>query len=141
MSVPAIVGSALVQLLLLPLWLVSLYPGAILYFLPPMFMPGREDRYYKLYDQAMQLIVNALVLLPVCLLAALLVLGLVWGWWWQALVWIVLWYPLSLFAWYEGQWMRRTIEQVRLRCRKAQTARLDGLYDKMYNLVKKLINK
>ena len=141
MSAPAIVGSALVQLLLLPLWLVSLYPGAILYFLPPMFMPGREDRYYKLYDQAMQLIVNALVLLPVCLLAALLVLGLVWGWWWQAVVWILLWYPLSLFAWYEGQWMRRTIEQIRLRCRKAQTARLDGLYDKMYNLVKKLINK
>ena len=104
-------------------------------------MPGREDRYYKLYDQALQLIVSALVIIPVFMLATLLVLGLVWGWWWQAVVWILLWYPLALFAWYVGNWMRRTIEQITLRCHKAQTAELDGLYDKLYKLVTKLISK
>ncbi|MBP5290173.1 MAG: 1-acyl-sn-glycerol-3-phosphate acyltransferase [Paludibacteraceae bacterium] len=141
MSPLAIAASVLVQLALLPLWIVSLFPSGIMYFIPPLFMPGREDRYYKLYDQALQLIVSALVIIPVFMLATLLVLGLVWGWWWQAVVWILLWYPLALFAWYVGNWMRRTIEQITLRCHKAQTAELDGLYDKLYKLVTKLISK
>jgi len=141
MSPLAIAGSLLVQLALLPLWIVSLFPSGIMYFIPPLFMPGREDRYYKLYDQALQLIVSVLVLIPVFTLTTLLVLGLVWGWWWQAVVWILLWYPLALFAWYVGLWMRRTIEQITLRCHKAQTAELDGLYDKLYKLVNELISK
>lgn len=141
MSPLAIAGSMLAQLALLPLWIVSLFPSAILYFVPPMFMPGREDRYYKLYDQALQLIVSVLVLIPVCVLATLLVLGLVWGWWWQAVVWILLWYPLAFFAWYVGIWMRRTIEQLTLRCHSKKAAHLQGLYDKMYKLVNKLIGK
>jgi len=141
MSPLAIAASVLVQLALLPLWIVSLFPSGIMYFIPPLFMPGREDRYYKLYDQALQLIVSVLVIIPVFILATLLVLGLVWGWWWQAVVWILLWYPLALFAWYVGNWMRRTIEQITLRCHKAQTAELDGLYDKLYKLVTKLISK
>ena len=141
MSSLAIAGSVLVQLALLPLWIVSLFPSGIMYFIPPLFMPGREDRYYKLYDQALQLIVSVLVIIPVFVLTTLLVLGLVWGWWWQAVVWILLWYPLALFAWYVGLWMRRTMEQITLRCHKAKTAELDGQYDKLYKLVTKLISK
>ena len=141
MSVPAIVGSVLVQLALLPLWIVSLFPSAIMYFVPPMFMPGREDRYYKLYDQAMQLIVTLVVIMPIFSLTALLVLGLVWGWWWQAVVWILLWLPMAIFAWHEGQWMHRTIEQIRLRCHKEEASKLDALYEKLYKLLKKLIRK
>ena len=141
MSVPAIIGSALVQLALLPLWLVSLFPGAIFYFVPPTLMPGKEDRYYRIYTVTMQFCITLLVLLPLCALATLLVLGLVWGWWWQAVVWIVLWYPMMLFAWYEGLWMRRTKEQITLRCHKKDALKLLALYKKLYNLVDKLIGK
>ena len=141
MSPLAICGAALVQLALLPLWIVSLFPSAIMYFIPPMFMPGKEDRYYKLYTQAMQFIVSLVVIIPIFSLVAILVLGLVWGWWWQAIAWVILWFPLALFAWYDGMWMRRTIEQIRLRCHKQQAAKLDGLYNKFYSLVKQLIRK
>jgi hypothetical protein len=72
-------------------------------------------------------------------LAILLVLGLVWGWWWQAVLWIALLYPLALFAWYEGQWMRRTWEQLSMRLHKAKTQKLHDLYNRFYGLVKKLI--
>ena len=141
MSLPAIFGSLLVQLALLPLWIVSLFPSAIFYFVPPMFMPCKEDRYYRVYIPTMQYVVTLLVLFPLCVIVTLLVLGLVWGWWWQALVWIILWYPMALFAWYDGLWMRRTFEQIVLRCHKRETAHLDGLYDKIYKLVNKLISK
>ena len=39
--------SVLAQILMLPLWIFSLFPSAIMYFIPPMFMPGKEDPYYK----------------------------------------------------------------------------------------------
>ena len=141
MSVPAIIGSVLVQLALLPLWIVSLFPSAIMYFVPPMFMPGKEDRFYKIYTQAMQYIVALVVIVPIFALTALLVLGLVWGWWWQAVVWILLWLPLGIFAWHMGQWMRRTCEQIVLRCHKKDASRLGTLYQKLYKLTNKLISK
>ena len=134
----ALCAAFLVQLLLLPLWIFSLYPCAIMYYIPPMFMPGKEDRYYKVYTQSMQTIVSILVVVPLFFLLTLLVLGLVWGWWWQALVWIAMWLPLGIFAWYQGSWMRRTFEQIVLLCNKRKATKLDKLYDKLYSLVHKL---
>ena len=131
--------SVLAQILMLPLWVFSLFPSAIMYFIPPMFMPGKEDPYYKVYTQSMQFIVSILILIPVNVLAILLVLGLVWGWWWQAVLWILMLYPLALFAWYEGQWMHRTWEQLSMRLHKGKAKRLRALYERFYDLVKKLV--
>lgn len=130
--------SILAQIVLLPLWVFSLFPAGIMYFIPPMFMPGKEDPYYNVYTQAMQFILSIVILIPFNVLAILLVLGLVWGWWWQAVLWIILLYPLALFAWYEGQWMRRTWEQLSMRFHKAKTQKLHNLYNRFYDLVKKL---
>ena len=79
------------------------------------------------------------ILRPIFALTALLVLGLVWGWWWQAALWIVLQYPLMLFAWHDGMWMRRTWEQLCMRVFKSKANRLRSLYDRFYGLVKELI--
>jgi len=141
MSLFGIVGSLLVQIALLPLWIVSLFPWAICYYVPPMFVPGREDRNNKMFDQSLQFIVTMLVFFPLLALLTLLVLGLVWGWWWQALVWIVLWYPLAMFAWDYSQWVRRTYEQIVLRVRRTKATYLDTMYSKIYQLTKQLIDK
>lgn len=132
--------SILAQLVLLPLWVFSLFPMGIMYYIPPMFMPGKEDPYYKVYTQSMQLILSIVLLIPINVIAVLLILGLVWGWWWQALLWIVLWIPLGLFAWYDGSWMRNTWEQLSMRLHKTKNRRLHDLYERFYGLVKKLIN-
>jgi len=137
--VPVILLSLFAQILLLPLWLVSLFPSAIMYYIPPMFMPGKEDPYYRVYTQSMQFIVSLVILIPVFSLTALLVLGLCWGWWWQAILWIVSWYPLALFAWYEGQWMRRTWDSISLRCHKAGARQLAELYKSLYETVSTLV--
>ena len=132
--------SVLAQLVMLPLWVFSLFPSAIMYFLPPVFMPGKEDPYYRVYTQAMQFILSILILIPFNVLAILLVLGLVWGWWWQAVLWILLLYPLTLFAWHEGQWMHRTWEQLSMRLHKAKSRKLRDLYERFYGLVKNLMH-
>lgn len=137
-SLLAIAGSLLFQLLLLPLWLVSLFPWAICYYIPPMFVPGREDRNNKMFDQSLQFIVSIIVFVPLLALLTLLVLGFAWGCWWQALVWLALWWPLAMFAWEYSQWTRRTFDQIRLRRNRSEATRLDELYRTLYRLTKQL---
>lgn len=132
--------SVLLHILMLPLWLFSLIPCGIFYYIPPMFMPGKEDPYYKVYTQSMQLIVSVLVFIPLCVLAAILVLGLCWGWWWQAVVWILTWPLFGLFAWYYGSWMRQTFERVMMLTHPKQTKRLAELYNTFYKQANELIN-
>jgi len=140
-SLLAIACSLILQLALLPLWLVSLFPWAICYFVPPMFVPGREDRNNKMFDQSLQFIVSMIVFIPLLVLITVLVLGLVWGWWWQALVWIALWWPFAMFAWDYSQWVRRTFDQIRLRLHRSETTKLDTLYGTLYRLTKQLTDK
>lgn len=137
-SVIRLVLSALAQIALLPLWLFSLIPSAIMYYIPPMFMPGKEDPYYNVYTQSMQLILTVVLLLPIFSITTLLVLGLNWGWWWQAVVWIALWFPLGFFAWHEGLWMRSTWEQISMRIHRKKENKLRALYGRFYEMVKKL---
>ena len=133
-----IVLSVLAQLILLPLWVFSLFPSAIMYYIPPMFMPGKEDPYYKVYTQSMQLILTVVLLFPILSITTLLVLGLNWGWWWQAILWILLWFPLGFFAWHEGLWMRSTWEQISMRIHRKKANKLRALYGHFYEMVKKL---
>lgn len=137
-SVIRLVLSALAQLALLPLWLFSLIPSAIMYFIPPMFMPGKEDPYYKVYTQSMQFILTIVLLFPIFSITTLLVMGLNWGWWWQAVLWIALWFPLGIFAWYDGLWMRSTWEQISMRIHRQKGEKLRALYNRFYEMVNKL---
>jgi hypothetical protein len=137
-SVIRLVLSALAQLALLPLWLFSLIPSAIMYFIPPMFMPGKEDPYYKVYTQSMQFILTIVLLFPIFSITTLLVMGLNWGWWWQAVLWIALWFPLGIFAWYDGLWMRSTWEQISMRIHRKKAEKLRTLYNHFYEMVQKL---
>jgi hypothetical protein len=137
-SVIRLVLSALAQLALLPLWLFSLIPSAIMYFIPPMFMPGKEDPYYKVYTQSMQFILTIVLLFPIFSITTLLVMGLNWGWWWQAVLWIALWFPLGIFAWYDGLWMRNTWEQISMRIHRNKGKKLQALYHHFYEMVQKL---
>jgi 1-acyl-sn-glycerol-3-phosphate acyltransferase len=133
-----IVLSMLAQLVLLPLWVFSLFPSAIMYYIPPMFMPGKEDPYYKVYTQSMQFILTIVLLFPIFSITTLLVLGLNWGWWWQAILWILLWFPLGIFAWHEGLWMRSTWEQISMRIHRKKSKKLHALYHHFYEMVQKL---
>lgn len=102
--------SMLAQLLLLPIWVVSLYPNAIHYYVPKLFL--KTDR---MFENSWTFIIPVVVGIPFFFLLTVLVCGLVWGWWWQSVVWMLLAvYPGSLFTWYVGKWMQSTCRNLKM---------------------------
>ena len=92
-----------VLLALLPCWLVSLWPHAICYSMPPRLI--HTD---KMFTNSYRFIMSVLFLYPFFALLTMLVMGISWGLWWQALVWILLWVPLGKFGWWYYQRLRQT---------------------------------
>ncbi len=123
--------SLFAQLLLLPLWIVSLYPNGIHYGVPKLFL--RTD---PMFENSWTLIIPVVVGIPFFFLLTLLICGLAWGWWWQSALWMLLAiYPGSLFAWYEWCWMRSTWHQLRMLTHKKAVS---ALQEKRHNLFEKL---
>ena len=98
----AAVNSVLL-LLLLPLWLISLWPHGICYRMPTLLL--KTD---KMFTNSYRYILSAVILYPLFALLTFLIMGLVWGWWWQSLLWILLWIPTGRFAWWYYSLLRRT---------------------------------
>ena len=92
------VACGLLCLLLLPLWIVSLWPHIICYKLPLVLL--KED---KMFTNSYRVILSIVILYPLFALITLLVMGLGWGMWWQAIVWILLWIPIGKFCWWYSQ--------------------------------------
>ena len=96
-------GRSLVLLCLLPLWIICLWPHAICYAFPPRLI--KSD---KMFTNSYRFVMSALFLYPLFAILTIAVMGLVWGWWWQALLWILLWIPTGRFAWWYYQRLRQT---------------------------------
>ena len=130
-NICVLLGSVLLQTLLLPLWICSLYPNIFHYNIHRPFL--RTD---DMYTNSWRLIVPIVVGIPFFFLLTVLFCGLMWGWWWQSALWMLLaFYPLPLFAFYEWIWMKKTWQGFRLLCHKAQ---VDALMEKRNNLFDKL---
>lgn len=98
-------------ILLLPLYIVSLWPHGLCYAFPPMLM--KTD---KMFKNSYRTILSLVILYPLTAVLTFLVLGAVWGWWWQAVVWILLWIPTGRFAWwyhYRVRLVRRAFNYLR----------------------------
>ena len=105
-SVWRALGYTLLSLLILPVWIVSLWPNLLLYTLPLMFL--KTD---KMFTNTWRLILAVVVGVPFFLLLTLFVAGFGFGWWWQALAWILL-YPLTVdIAWYGWKHLKRTVQE------------------------------
>ena len=105
-SVWRALGHTLLSLLILPVWIVSLWPNLLLYTLPLMFL--KTD---KMFTNTWRLILAVVVGVPFFLLLTLFVAGFGFGWWWQALAWILL-YPLTVdIAWYGWKHLKRTVQE------------------------------
>lgn len=101
----------LLLVVLLPLWLVSLWPHAICYVFPPKLI--KSDR---MFVNSYRYVVSALVIYPLSALLTVLVMGLGWGLWWQALVWVLVWVLLGRFCWWYYQQLRKCVQAVCYLC-------------------------
>ena len=123
----------LVQVALLPLWIVSLYPGIFHYLLPYPFVKADP-----MFTNSVRFIVPTVFGIPLFFLFTVLICGLVWGLWWQSAVWMLLasW-PLAWFALHNGKWMKATWRNAKLLA-KSQESRVKSLMAKREKLFEKL---
>ena len=97
----AVVGWIVALVLLLPLWLISLWPHAVCYAGPPLML--KED---KMFRNSYRYIMSVLILYPLAAIITLAI-GIAIGLWWQTMIWIALWLPLGVFShWYYRHLLR-----------------------------------
>lgn len=131
----ATILAMLVQLILLPLWIVSLYPNIFHYLLPYPFV--KKD---PMFTNSVRFIVPTVFGIPLFFLFTVLICGLVWGLWWQSAVWMLLasW-PLAWFALHDGKWMKATWRNAKLLAKsgKAKAKSLMAKREKLFENLRK----
>lgn len=105
----SLLGSAIIDLILLPFWIISLWPSLLCYRLPLRLL--KED---IMFVNSYRLIVNVLALFPLSALITVLLIGFISGCWWAALLWFVLLIPICQFAWCEWLHIKKTIRRFRV---------------------------
>ena len=120
----------LLLLLLLPLFIVSLWPNGICYRLPIALL--RTD---VMFTNTYRFLVSALVLYP---LAFFITLGVMWGCFgmpWLALIWILLWFPLGLFANFYYNRCKATMQILRYNFCKNKLTDINALREELKKLL------
>ena len=121
----------LVQLVLLPLFIVSLYPNIIHYNIHRPFV--KKD---PLFTNSVRFIVPTVFGIPLFFIFTVLICGLVWGWWWQSAVWMLLAsFPLAWFALHDWKWMKATWRNAKLLC--ANTTDLMAMRKQLFETLSK----
>lgn len=123
-------GWSIILLCLLPLWIVCLWPHAICYTFPPRLI--KSD---KMFTNSYRFVMSALFLYPLFAILTIAVMGLVWGWWWQALLWILLWIPTGRFAWWYFEKFRLVKRAFRYLTSPAQVSDIEALRNKIKDLL------
>ena len=126
----SLIGSAIVDLILLPLWIISLWPGLICYKLPLRML--KED---IMFTNSYRLIVNVLLLYPLSAIITVLLIGFLSGNWWIALLWFLLMVPLSQFAWWEWLHVKKTVRRFRVLTHLKEVSRIVELRNKIKSML------
>lgn len=130
-KLPVVCLKALLLLALAPLWLVCLWPHGISYSLPLLLL--KTDR---MFTNTYRMALSILVITPLAAIITLLVMGLGWGLWWQAALWIVLWIPTAKLAWWYYRHLRKLKTQINyLRLDNAHRSRIEEFRSRLNSLL------
>ncbi len=95
-----IIGCALLS----PLWIVSLWPGILQYWIPKAIMKAvTTDR---MFEGTFVFALNVLFLIPIFYILTLVLIGIFVNWW-LALIYVLFLPWITLFAWYWRKWIIR----------------------------------
>lgn len=103
------IASVLLDLVLLPLWIPSLWPNLLCYRLPLILL--KTD---VMFTNTFRYILNVLVLYPLTTIITAILIGIFTPSWWFALAYLLLCFPITLFSWYEGIHIQHTIHRFRI---------------------------
>ena len=99
-----LVPQVLAAIILLPLWVVSLWPHALCYGLPPLLL--KTD---IMFTNTYRYVVSVLFLYPLFAVLTILTAGIGFGMWWQSVLWLLLMLPLGQFCWWYYQRLLRLL--------------------------------
>jgi len=126
-----LVPHLLFDLLLLPLWVVSLWPNLLCYQLPKLLL--KTD---PMFLNTFRYILNILILYPLPTFLTALLIGLFSPSWWFALAYLFLAAPITLFSWYEWTHIDQTLRRLRILTNGKAILEIAVLRDKIKNLLK-----
>jgi len=126
----ATIARLLLLIPLLPVWVFSLWPNGLCYWLPTLLL--KSDR---MFTNSFRFVLTVVVLYPLFALLTLLTMGVAWGYWWQALVWILLWTPMARFGWWYYQFARRQIRGIRCLSHSETLREIESLREKIKKML------
>lgn len=127
--------SGIFLLLLLPLWIVSLWPHIFCYLFP--FLMLKTDR---MFTNTYRYVFAVLFIYPLSALLTILLLGHCYDFWWQAIIWVFLWFPLGKFAWRYYCHMRHWLAQICLLANHHNLSGIRKIHDHLSSLLSYNIN-
>ena len=138
-GVEAVIMRGLGLLLLLPLFIVSIIPTALLFIVPEIFLKKMIKD--QMFVSTFRLAVSALITIPICLLVPVIFLWIYLNFWWALgyfvafpFMFLLAWNYMRLFMKFLGtcnfrlRKNRRKIKEIR-KLRKSIFARLDNMLD------------
>lgn len=98
-------------LMLLPLWIFSLWPSLFAYGIPMLFFKKKFTD--PMFEGTILYAFNVLCILPLCALITFIIMTIQVNWW-SGLIYIALFPILMLFAWYYKEWVKNTFREIRV---------------------------
>lgn len=117
-------------LLLLPLWVVSLWPHFFSYWLPTLML--KTD---PMFTNTYRYVFATLFIYPLSVLLTVLVLGKGFGLWWVGALWALLLIPVGQLSWSYYCRLRKWLPQLRLLLHRNQLSHIYSLHQQLKQLL------
>lgn len=124
------VMNTLCILLLLPLWLVNLWPHLLAYRLPLLLL--KTD---PMFTNTYRYVFSTLFIYPLAALITVLVSALCFDSLWLGIGWVLLWIPLGKLTWRYFCHLRRWLARTRLLMHRAKAEELRQMHDSLSQLL------
>ena len=130
-----ILGKSILATLLLPLWIVSLWPGIVAWLTCKLAAKKCED---PIHHNAILIAVGGMIVMPIMTVATIVVLWIFCNWW-IALIWGLISPVLTRFAWTYSQRVQTLLNIMRVN-KKKNTSRYNEMM-KIRNKIKTIIEE
>lgn len=136
-SVASLILRILMLVVLLPLWITSLWPSLLCYLVPMgIFWKKVKD---PMFEGTFLYALNALFLIP--LMSIITIICYLGTCWWVGLIHVALFPALMLFAWYYKEWSMETLRDVISLNKKKEVALLRKMKDAAYEKLDKILTR
>lgn len=136
-SVASLILRILMLVVLLPLWITSLWPSLLCYLVPMgIFWKKVKD---PMFEGTFLYALNALFLIP--LMSIITIICYLGTCWWAGLIHVALFPALMLFAWYYKEWSMETLRDVISLNKKKEVALLRKMKDAAYEKLDKILTR